>query len=259
MDFPRSRPGRRDKHGHGFSRFADDDLFSVGRPLDEGRDLLCGLYAARIPPHNGAMTLPKEGERYSWSDYLAWPEGERYELVDGIAYAMSPAPRRRHQETSRAIFRQIDGRLAGKPCEAYFAPFDVKLSSDESDDAPTVVQPDITVTCDRTKLTEQGMTGPPDLVIEIVSPDSGLNDRVWSEAPLPARPCILGRKFDLYERFRVKEYWIVDQDEKVVEVYRLGDAGTYRRIGAFGPEDTVTAEAVPELSVSLAEVFAEPG
>ena len=102
------------------------------------------------------------------------------------------------------------------------------------------------------------MTGPPDLVIEIVSPDSGLIDRVWSEAPLPARPCIRRRKFDLYERFRVKEYCIVDQDEKIVEVYRLGDEGTYRRIGAFGPEDTVTAEAVPELSVSLAEVFAEP-
>ena len=205
------------------------------------------------------MPLPKEGERYSWSDYLAWPEGERYELVEGIAYAMSPAPRRRHQEISGEIFRQAANALREKPGRVYDAPFDVKLSSDENDDAPTVVQPDITVTCDRTKLTEQGMTGPPDLVIEIVSPDSGLIDRVWSEASLPARPCIRRRKFDLYERFRVKEYWIVDQDEKVVEVYRLGDEGTYHRVGAFGPEDTVTAEAVPELSVSLAEVFAEPG
>lgn len=191
------------------------------------------------------MQLPKEEERYSWTDYLAWPEGERYELIDGIAWAMSPAPRRRHQETSRAIFRQIDAALSGKPCEAYFAPFDVKLSADTDDDAPTVVQPDITVTCDRAKLTEQGMTGPPDLVIEIVSPDSGLIDR--------------RRKFDLYERFGAKEYWIVDQDEKVVEVYRLGEDGSYRRVGAFGPEDTVTAEAVGELAVSLAEVFAETG
>lgn len=189
------------------------------------------------------MQLPKEAARYSWSDYLAWPGDERYELIEGIAYAMSPAPRRRHQETSRAIFRQVDSLLAEKPCEAYFAPFDVKLSADEDDDAPTVVQPDITVTCDRTKLTEQGMSGAPDLVIEIVSPDSGLIDR--------------RRKFDLYERFGVTEYWIVDQDEKVVEVYRLGDDGTYRRVSAFGPEDTVTAKAVPELFVSLAEVFAE--
>jgi Uma2 family endonuclease len=190
-----------------------------------------------------SMQLPKEAERYSWADYLAWPEGERYELIDGVAYAMSPAPRRRHQETSRAIFRQIDGSLVGKPCEAYFAPFDVKLSAEIDDDVPTVVQPDITVTCDRTKLTEQGMAGPPDLVIEVVSPDSGLIDR--------------RRKFDLYERFGVKEYWIVDQDERVVEVYRLGTDGSYRRIGAFGPEDTVAAEAVPDLAISLKEVFPE--
>jgi Uma2 family endonuclease len=60
----------------------------------------------------------------------------------------------------------------------------------------------------------------------------------------------------LYERFGVTEYWIVDQDERVVEVYRLGHDGSYRRLGAFGPEDMVTAQAVPELSISLAEVFA---
>ena len=194
--------------------------------------------------HNKAMQLPKEAERYRWSDYLAWPEGERYELIDGIAYAMSPAPRRRHQEIAGEMFRQAANALQKKPCYVYDAPFDVKLSPDTDDDAPTVVQPDITITCDRSKLTEQGMTGPPDLVIEIVSPESGLIDR--------------RRKFDLYERFGVTEYWIVDHDERVVEVYRLDDGGSYRRIGAFGPEDTVTAEAVPELSISLAEVFAEP-
>ena len=196
-------------------------------------------------PHTAPMPQPKEAERYSWSDYLAWPEGERYELIDGIAYAMSPAPRRRHQEIGGEIFRQMANALKDKPCRAYDAPFDVKLSADTDDDAPTVVQPDITVTCDRAKLTEQGMTGPPDLVIEIVSPESGLIDR--------------RRKFDLYERFGVKEYWIVDQDEKVVEVYRLSEDGPYRRVGAFGPEDTVAAESVPELAVSLAEVFAESG
>lgn len=189
------------------------------------------------------MPLPKEEERYRWSDYLAWPEGERYELIDGVAYAMSPAPRRRHQEISGEIFRQTANALRGKSCRVYDAPFDVKLSADEDDDAPTVVQPDITVTCDRTKLTQQGMTGPPDLVVEVVSPESGLIDR--------------RRKFELYERFGVREYWIVDQDEKVVEVWRLEDDRSYRRSGVFGPDDTVTAAAVPDLVVSLAEVFAE--
>jgi Uma2 family endonuclease len=139
----------------------------------------------------------------------------------------------------------MDRLLSSKPCEVYFAPFDVKLSADENDDAPTVVQPDITVTCDRSKLTDQGMTGPPDLAVEVVSSDSGLIDR--------------RRKFDLYERFGVQEYWIVDQDARVVEVYLLGADGTYRRVGAFGPEDKITATAVPDLSVSLAEVFGEGG
>ena len=189
------------------------------------------------------MELPQEDERYSWSDYLSWPEGERYELIDGLAYAMSPAPQRRHQEISGEIFRQASNALKGQPCRVYDAPFDVKLSADEDDDAPTVVQPDITVTCDRSKLTEQGMTGPPDLVVEIVSPDSGLIDR--------------RRKFDLYERFGVNEYWIVDQDERVVEVWRLDSSSSYHRSGVYGPDDTVAAAAVPDVVVSLAEVFAD--
>jgi Uma2 family endonuclease len=86
------------------------------------------------------------------------------------------------------------------------APFDVKLSGDTEDARPTVVQPDLPVVCDPSKLTEQGMTGPPDPVIEIVSPDSGFDDR--------------SSKFDLYRDSRVREYWIVDPDERVVEVYR---------------------------------------
>jgi Uma2 family endonuclease len=131
--------------------------------------------------------------------------------------------------------------LRGRACRVYDAPFDVKLSRDQEDGSPTVVQPDITVTCDRSKLTEQGMTGPPELVVEIVSPESGLIDR--------------RRKFDLYERFEVKEYWIVDQDEKVVEVWTLSEELFYRRSGVFGPEDTVTATAIPELSISLPDVF----
>jgi Uma2 family endonuclease len=89
------------------------------------------------------------------------------------------------------------------------------------------------------------MTGPPDFAVEIASPESGLVDPRG--------------KLDLYERFGVTEYWIVDQDERVVEVYRLDTDRSYRRSGVFGPEDTVTAAAVPEPAVSPAEVFAEEG
>ncbi|MEX2445164.1 MAG: Uma2 family endonuclease, partial [Alkalispirochaeta sp.] len=78
---------------------------------------------------------------------------------------------------------------------------------------------------------------------------------VWSEAPLPARPCIPGSKYDLYRDAGVGEYWIVDPDERVVEVYRLDTAGAYQRVGAFGGADTITAGAMPHILVDLGDVF----
>ena len=187
------------------------------------------------------MELSRERARYSWAEYLRWPEDERYELVEGVPYAMSPAPGRRHQEISGEMFRQVANQLAATPCRVFHAPFDVKLSADEADDAPTVLQPDITVTCDRSKLTDQGVTGAPDLVVEIVSPDSGLADR--------------RRKFDLYQAYGVSEYWIVDQGESLVEVYLLDSGGSYLRSGVYGRDDRIRATAVPDLEVELKTVF----
>jgi Uma2 family endonuclease len=180
-------------------------------------------------------------QRYSWRDYLGWPADERFELVDGAPYAMSPAPRRRHQEIGGALFSQLYTALKESGCHVFIAPFDVKLSPDEMDEAPTVVQPDITVTCDDSKLTEQGMSGAPDLIIEIVSPDSGLADR--------------GRKFDLYRRYGVREYWIADQEEQLVEVYLLTPEKEYRRAGVYGPTQTLSCSVVDNVNVDLSEVF----
>lgn len=187
------------------------------------------------------MGIAERAEWYSYQDYLSWPEGERIELIRGIPYAMSPAPRREHQRLVSTIHGQMYQSLRGGPCQIYPAPFDVKLTADTEDARPTVVQPDLTVVYDPGKLTEQGMTGPPDLVIEIVSPDSGFHDR--------------SRKFDLYRDSGVREYWIVDPDERVVEIYRLEGAGSYRRVGAFGGTDTITAGITDAIVVDLAEVF----
>jgi hypothetical protein len=126
------------------------------------------------PP--GGTTIPgmedgtERAERYRYRDYLSWPEGERVELIEGVPYAMSPAPRREHQRLVSELNRQLANALHDAPCEVYPAPFDVKLSREEEDERPTVVQPDLTVVCDPAKLTEQGVTGAPDLVVEIVSP-----------------------------------------------------------------------------------------
>jgi Uma2 family endonuclease len=186
------------------------------------------------------MEEPKPEERYSWKEYLAWPTEERFELIEGVAHAMSPAPRRRHQEISGELFYQTYSALRGGGCNVFAPPFDVKLSSDEEDDAPTVVQPDLTLCCDPGKLTEEGMTGPPDLVVEIVSPESGIADR--------------RRKFAVYESYGVREYWIVDQDEELVEVYLL-ENGRYVRAAVYAKEEKLTSSAVPELTVELSPVF----
>ena len=90
------------------------------------------------------MALPKADEhRFTYADYLQWPDGERWELIDGTAYAMSPAPTISHQALAGQLFRQIDEALGGAPCRALIAPVDVLLPvSDEADEqAATVVQP----------------------------------------------------------------------------------------------------------------------
>jgi len=191
------------------------------------------------------MSLAEKDDWYSYHDYLSWPEGERVELIDGTPYAMSPAPRRDHQRIVSILNGQLYQALRETPCEVYPAPFDVKLSPDEDDHRPTVVQPDLTIVCDPDKLTEQGVTGAPDLVIEIVSPDSGFHDR--------------GRKFDLYRDSGVQEYWIVDPDERVIEVYQHETDGSYRRIGAYGSSDILTAGINNRIVIDLAEVFPPEG
>ena len=193
------------------------------------------------------MGLPenREQERYTYSQYLTWPEGERYELIDGIAYAMSPAPRLEHQRISGEIHAQIHSDLKDGPCRVFAAPTDVRLSAiyaaETEDDEPTVVQPDLLVGCKEELFTERGVAGAPELIVEIISPESGYSDRK--------------RKFDLYERYGVGEYWIVDPDERVVEVYILESDNCFRRAGVYGSADTVTATAIGGVVVDLQEVF----
>ncbi len=162
------------------------------------------------------MGLPRrDSEHHTYADYRSWPEDCRYELIDGIAYAMSPAPTRRHQEVVGEIFRQIADALDGTPCRTYLAPFDVRLpaAADLSDGhIDTVVQPDISVVCDRRKLDDQGCRGAPDWIIEVLSPSTAGHDQILKRA--------------LYERVGVREYWLVHPTDAIVTVYSRID-GTY--------------------------------
>jgi Uma2 family endonuclease len=161
---------------------------------------------------------------FSYGDYCQWPEEERWELIDGEAFAMAPAPTRLHQEFVVELARQIGNALQGPPCRVYVAPFDVRLPRQDEADAQvdTVVQPDVAVICDPRKLDDKGCRGAPDWIIEILSPASAAHDQI--------------RKRALYERHGVREYWLLHPVDRVLTIYRLSEDG------AFGKPDIRTLE-----------------
>jgi Uma2 family endonuclease len=188
-----------------------------------------------------AKTFDKN-RSYTYADYKSWElaEGERYELIDGAAYAMA-GPNDQHQAISMELARQIANFLHGKPCKVRPAPYDVRLFYKEDESDTTVVQPDISVICGEEKRGPEGCRGTPDLVIEILSPSNTSEESV--------------RKFNLYLKAGVKEYWIVAPKSKTVQAYVLQDnsyLGT-----TFDAGSLLASAAIKGLSVSLKAVFAE--
>lgn len=140
---------------------------------------------------------------YTEEDYYALPENVRAELIDGQLIYNQAAPSRVHQKilmsVSKIIANYIDSNNGS--CEVYPAPFAVKLHKDRK----TIVEPDISVICDRNKLTDRGCTGAPDWIIEIVSPSNSSHDYI--------------RKLNLYADAGVREYWIVNPMEQSIFIY----------------------------------------
>ena len=180
-------------------------------------------------------------EIHTYGDYLAWPEDVRYELIDGIAYAMSPAPTVSHQEVLLELSRQVDEALDESACRVLIAPLDVRLPrSDETDAAvDTVVQPDLLVVCDPARIDERGVRGAPDWIIEVLSPATAAHDQV--------------RKRDLYERAGVREYWLVHPTDRIVTVYRL-ENGRYGRPDIAELAGETAPQAVPGVVIDWARV-----
>ena len=188
------------------------------------------------------LALRKEEEKYTYKDYLGWPDEERWELIDGIAYDMSPSPSVDHQDISIALGTEFFVYLKGKPCKVFLAPLDVILpkKNETEEDCQTVVQPDILVVCDRTKLDSKRCKGAPDLIIEILSPSTTKKDMTV--------------KFSLYERVGVKEYWIVHPLDKTIFVYKL-DGTKYARAEMYSAEDKIKVGIFEDLEIDLAAVF----
>jgi len=193
------------------------------------------------------MALPalKEGKKFTYGDYITWSDDERWELIDGYAYNMSPAPSTRHQRISREIERQIANFLLDRSCEVFDAPFDVRLpDTDEADeDIYTVVQPDIVVICDAKKLDEKGCRGAPDLIVEIISPDTGAKD--------------MKIKLPLYEKHGVKEYCVVHPTDNIVMVFKLDKKKMYGKPDVYDEKDKITTPILKDLEIDLELVFKE--
>lgn len=147
------------------------------------------------------MPLPKE-EIYTLTDIYALPDGERAELIDGRIYMMAP-PDRMHQKLVQELSRTIGNYISDKKggCEVYPAPFAVFLNEDDKN----YVEPDISVICDKNKLTDKGCCGSPDWVIEVASPSSQRMDYLT--------------KLFKYRTAGVREYWIVNPMKQTVQVY----------------------------------------
>jgi Uma2 family endonuclease len=188
------------------------------------------------------MALPqvKEDEHYTYADYLEWDEDFRAELFDGKIMMMAP-PTSNHQQVSMELSFQIRTYLEGKPCKVFAAPYSVRLFPKKDSRDDTVFEPDIVVICDQKKRDDKGCNGPPDLVIEILSPSTASYDCVY--------------KLRKYEKAGVREYWIVDPKTKAVAVYILED-GHYVTSGYEAPEK-VPVSVLKGCVIDLQAVFAE--
>ncbi|SHN80898.1 Uma2 family endonuclease [Desulfitobacterium chlororespirans] len=181
---------------------------------------------------------------YSYADYLTWPEDTPVELIEGIPYTMT-TPMRIHQEVVGEVLRQIANYLVDKPCKVYVAPFDVRLADvkAKADAITNVVQPDIAIICDKEKLDDKGCLGSPDLIAEVVSPSSAAKDYI--------------EKLNLYEKYSVREYWIIHPMDKIAMVYQLEQTGKFSRSTIYSFEETIPVGIFEDLTISLAKISQE--
>lgn len=185
---------------------------------------------------------PNLSGTYTAADYLQWQLDEMVELIRGKIFKMSPSPSTNHQRISREMQYQIHTFFLKESCEVFDAPFDVYLVHPGEDYKKTrnVVEPDLCVICDPSKIVKHGCIGPPDLVVEILSPSTSQKDQK--------------DKFELYEEYGVKEYWIVSPENRSVITNVLED----RKFKTFRPvteAEKLQSHSFPGLEIDLVQVF----
>jgi len=178
---------------------------------------------------------------YTYKDYMLYNENEKIEIIDGNIYDMSPAPSRIHQKLITEILFRIRSYIETNngSCEVYPAPFDVILKNNDEiiEDSKNIIQPDISVICDKNKLTDKGCTGSPDMIVEVVSPYNPNNDFI--------------RKLNLYDKYKVREYWIVNPIKKNILVYTLDENERYGMPDIYTFQDKVRVSIYDNLEIDF--------
>lgn len=184
-------------------------------------------------------------KQYTYADYLTWQFSDRVELLWGYIRQMA-APNQRHQQLVSDLHGNIWTFLRGRSCRVYVAPFDVRLPRKHrvtNEDITTVIQPDLCVICDLTKLDKAGCLGAPDWIIEILSKGNTRKE--------------MKEKFEAYEEAGVREYWIVQPAYSNILVYTLQNGKFQAAPTLFSTDQNAMSYCFPDLKIDLNEVFAE--
>lgn len=185
------------------------------------------------------MSKPDEKTIHTYKEWLSW-DGS-WELINGKAYSMSPAPNALHQFVVGELQFALRLYFQNQSCYVFSAPFDVLFSESNQYDAPDhVSQPDLSVVCSKDQIAKNGCHGAPSLIIEVLSPSTALKD--------------FNEKFNLYQKFGVQEYWIVDPGNRTVHVYSLLD-GIYQVRDPYLENDVIQSIRYSDFRLPVKQLF----
>ncbi|SHF85917.1 Endonuclease, Uma2 family (restriction endonuclease fold) [Caldanaerobius fijiensis DSM 17918] len=189
-------------------------------------------------------SFPGKQKKYTYEDYLKWDDNNRYELIEGVPYLLA-SPSVLHQTVVGNIYFRFKGCLNDRKCKVFTAPLDVLLPQNEhieEKDIDVVVQPDIFIVCDESKIKGgKNCKGAPDMIIEVLSPATASRDFITKQ--------------NLYERAGVKEYWVVSPEEKNIVVFRMDERMKYNTYGIYGEDSVVEVRIFPDLTIPVKDIF----
>lgn len=161
------------------------------------------------------------------------------EYIDGVVY-MAPSPSTKHQRISSKLQIKMGMYLQGNTCEVFSAPYDIELKK-EGIDGTKIVIPDLSIICDKSGFTESKYIGVPSLIVEILSPSNQSHDLIT--------------KLNLYMKYGVQEYWIINPMLESITVYTLNNEGMYEQLDMKTSIGIVKSKVLESFTLDLKEIF----